>query len=80
MRTSWKTDFRKLKITLVATTYPCQRPQCPSLSPYVLLKNRKTIPTKMTSKTVIKPTENVVAVILTKTCHILAFSHACVFG
>ena len=37
MRTSRKTDFRKLKITLVASTYPGQRPQCPSLSPHVLL-------------------------------------------
>ena len=33
VRTSRKTDFRKLKITLVASTYPGQRPQCPSLSP-----------------------------------------------
>ena len=29
MRTSRKTDFRKLKITLVASTYPGQRSQCP---------------------------------------------------
>ena len=36
MRKSRKTDFRKLKITLVALTYPGQRPQCPSLSPHVL--------------------------------------------
>ena len=35
--TSRKTDFRKRKITLVASTYPGQRPQCPSLSPHVLL-------------------------------------------
>ena len=34
---SRKTDFRKRKITLVASTYPGQRPQCPSLSPHVLL-------------------------------------------
>ena len=32
-----KTDFRKLKITLVTMTYHRQRPQCPSLSPHVLL-------------------------------------------
>ena len=38
MRTSRKTDFRKLKITLVSMTYPGQRPQCPSLSPHVLSK------------------------------------------
>ena len=38
MRTSRKTDFRKLKITLLVTmTYHSQRPQCPSLSPHVLL-------------------------------------------
>ena len=37
MRTSRKTDFRKLKITLVTMTYHSQRPQCPSLSPHVLL-------------------------------------------
>ena len=37
MRTSRKTDFRKLKITLVTMTYHNQRPQCPSLSPHVLL-------------------------------------------
>ena len=34
---SRKTDFRKLKITLVSMTYHNQRPQCPSLSPHVLL-------------------------------------------
>ena len=27
MRTSWKRDFRKLKITLVTMTYHSQRPQ-----------------------------------------------------
>ena len=37
MRTSWKTDFRKLKITLATMTYHSQRPRCPSLSPHVLL-------------------------------------------
>ena len=37
MQTSRNTDFRKLKITLVALTYPGQRPQCPSLSAHVLL-------------------------------------------
>ena len=37
MRTSRKSDFRKLKKTLVASTYPGQRPQCPSLSRHVLL-------------------------------------------
>ena len=37
MRTSRKTDFWKLKITLVTMTYHSQRPQCPSLSPHVLL-------------------------------------------
>ena len=37
MLTSRKTDFRKLKITLVTMTYHSQRPQCPSLSPHVLL-------------------------------------------
>ena len=37
MRTSRKTYFRKLKITLVGLRYPGQRPQCPSLSPHVLL-------------------------------------------
>ena len=37
MRTSRKTDFRKLKIALVTMTYHSQRPQCPSLSPHVLL-------------------------------------------
>ena len=37
MRTSRKTDFRKLKITLVTMTYHSQRPRCPSLSPHVLL-------------------------------------------
>ena len=31
MRTSRKTDFQKLKITLVTMTYHSQRPQCPSL-------------------------------------------------
>ena len=35
--TSRKTDFRKLKITLVTMTYHSQRLQCPSLSPHVLL-------------------------------------------
>ena len=38
MRTSRKADFRKLKITLVTMTYHSQCPQCPSLSPHVLLK------------------------------------------
>ena len=37
MRTSRKTDFRKLKITLATMTYHSQRPQCPSLFPHVLL-------------------------------------------
>ena len=40
MRTSGEIDFRfrlNLKITLVESTYPSQRPQCPSLSPYFLL-------------------------------------------
>ena len=37
MRTSRKTDFGKLKINLVSMTYHSQRPQCPSLSPHVLL-------------------------------------------
>ena len=32
-----KQTFRKLKITLVASTYPGQRPQCPSVPPHVLL-------------------------------------------
>ena len=32
MRTSQKTDFRKLKITLVGSTYPGRCPQCPSVS------------------------------------------------
>ena len=32
MRRSRKTDFQKLKIILVGSTYPSQRPQCPSLS------------------------------------------------
>ena len=37
MRTSGEIDFRlrlKLKITLVESTYPSQRPECPSLSPH----------------------------------------------
>ena len=38
MRTSRKTDFRKLKITLVTMTCDSQRPQCFSLSPHVLLQ------------------------------------------
>ena len=37
MWTSRKTDFRKLKITLVTMTYHTQRPECPCLSPHVLL-------------------------------------------
>ena len=40
MRTSGEIDFRnrlKLKITLVESTYPSQRPECPSLSPHFLL-------------------------------------------
>ena len=37
MRTSRKTDFRKLKIALVTMIYHNQRPQCPSLSHHVLL-------------------------------------------
>ena len=40
MRTSGEIDFRfrlKLKITLVESTYPSQRPQCPSLSPHFFL-------------------------------------------
>ena len=40
MRTSGEIDFRfrlNLKITLVESTYPSQRPQCPSLSPHFLL-------------------------------------------
>ena len=39
-----ETDFRfrlKLKITLVESTYPSQRPQCPSLSQHFLLFYRK---------------------------------------
>ena len=39
MRTSRKTDFRKLKITLVAWAYPGQRPQWSSLPPRVLLEH-----------------------------------------
>ena len=41
MRTSGEIDFRfrlKLKITLVESTYPSQRPECPSLSPHFLLE------------------------------------------
>ena len=40
IRTSGEIDFRfrlELKITLVESTYPSQRPQCPSLSPHFLL-------------------------------------------
>ena len=40
MRTSGEIDFRfrlKLKITLLESTYPSQRPECPSLSPHFLL-------------------------------------------
>ena len=40
MRTSGERHFRsrlKIKITLVESTYPSQRPQCPSLSPHFLL-------------------------------------------
>ena len=40
MRTSGEIDFRfrlKLKMTLVESTYPSQRPECPSLSPHFLL-------------------------------------------
>ena len=40
MRTSGEIDFRfrsKLKITLVESTYPSQRPECSSLSPHFLL-------------------------------------------
>ena len=37
MWTPRKTDFRKLKTTLVGWIYPGQRPQCPSLSPHFLL-------------------------------------------
>ena len=40
VRTSGEIDFRfrlKLKITLVESTYPSQRPECPSLSPHFLL-------------------------------------------
>ena len=37
MRTSRKTDFRRLKISLVTVTYHSQGPQCPSLSPHVPL-------------------------------------------
>ena len=40
MRTSGEIDFRfrlKLKITLVESIYPSQRPECPSLSPHFLL-------------------------------------------
>ena len=40
MRTSGEIDFRfrlTLKITLVESTYPSQRPECPSLSPHFLL-------------------------------------------
>ena len=37
MRTSRKTDFRKLKITLVTMTYHSQHPQFLSLSPHVFL-------------------------------------------
>ena len=46
MRKSRKRDFRKLKITSVASTYPGRRPQCPSLSPHVLLilfMNKKSV-------------------------------------
>ena len=39
MWTSGEIPFRlKLKITLPESTYPSQRPQCPSLSPHFLLK------------------------------------------
>ena len=41
MRTSEKTDFRKLRITLVGSIYPGQRPECPSLSPHFLLVDRQ---------------------------------------
>ena len=44
MRTYRKTDFRKLKIALVVRTYHSQRPQCPSLSPHVLLTASDGIP------------------------------------
>ena len=53
MRTSGEIDFRfrlNLKITLVESTYPSQRPQCPSLSPHFLLtipKHTKKASSKM---------------------------------
>ena len=40
MQMSGEIDFRfhlKLKITLVESTYPSQRPECPSLSPHFIL-------------------------------------------
>ena len=46
MRTSGEIDFRfrlKLKITLVESTYPSQRPKCPSLSPHFLLKQHMVV-------------------------------------
>ena len=46
MRTSGEIDFRfrlKLKITLVESTYPSQRPECPSLSPHFLLLKHNVI-------------------------------------
>ena len=39
--TSRKTDFRKLKKTLVTMAYHSQHPQCPSLLPHVLLLRLK---------------------------------------
>ena len=45
MLTSGETDFRfglKVKVTLEELTYPCQLPQCPSLSPHFLLLKTKT--------------------------------------
>ena len=47
VRTSQKTDFRKLKITLMFMTYQSQRPQCPSLSAHVRSYGPQALPTPL---------------------------------
>ena len=39
MRTSRETDFLNYRIGIMGSTYPGQRPQCPSLSPHFLWTN-----------------------------------------
>ena len=78
MWTSRKTvGFRKLKITLVSMTYHSQRPQCPSLSPHVLLLHGKRLmqPTKKKIKVLTMNSSGIINTLLLTINHYIKSRH-----